>query len=144
MHLDGKTEITSHHTHSWFSHGKGRSFTCQACGTPLTVQHIITGYLQYEQVRSNLHVTEKTLTTLGPNPDQNKEIIKSSMYLYVLSPFFTGRLKIFDGQPHGKLFLVTVLTIFSKIYMYVLAPFFTKIFKIYDRLTHGKIFLVTV
>ncbi|KAF0761855.1 RNase H domain-containing protein [Aphis craccivora] len=52
---------------------KEEPLTCEECGTPLTIKHILTECQLYQQERINLNITLDSL--LGPDPAQNRKIL---------------------------------------------------------------------
>ena len=66
--------------HTRLTHGylmsKDKPPYCEACGQRLTVKHILTECQIYDQERMDLNLTDTLDATLGPNPDQNRKILK--------------------------------------------------------------------
>lgn len=55
--------------------GKKELPVCETCGTMLTVRYPLTECQRYEKNRINLCTINSFDDTLGPNPEQNKNII---------------------------------------------------------------------
>jgi len=49
--------------------------TCEGCGTPLTIKHILTECQLYQQERINFAITETLDSLLGPDSAQNRKIL---------------------------------------------------------------------